>query len=182
MKNILVDALRQATDKESETKLSDSGSFDTTQEDFTATANQDLIDAGFDDDVEELELMSTTRGLVVPGADAGGDDEADEAIASATVLLTGSDCVIPDKNSLPPMPQLARHVPVICVVVALLSAAGWLGYQHLELRADASGLGAIAAQSPAATGQDELLPAEQAEQRFRYLRSALPVNEDEAMR
>lgn len=190
MKSILVDALRQANDKESETKLSDSGSFDTTQEDFTASANQDLIDAGFDDDAEELELMSTTRGLVVPGADAGGDDGANEAtptqltetMASATVLLTGSDCVIPDKNSLPPMPKLARHVPVICVVVALLSAAGWLGYQRLELRADTSGLGAVAVQSQAAAGQDELLPAEQAQQRFRYLRSALPVNEDEAGR
>ena len=190
MKSILVDAIRQANDGESETKLSDSGSFDTTQEDFTASANQDLIDAGFEEDAEELELMSTTRGLVVPDANADGDDKADDAMpaqfaetmASATILLSASDCVIPDRNSLPSMPKLARYVPVICVAVALLSGAGWLGYQHLELREDASGLGAVAVQSQATAGQDAVLPAEQVEQRFRYLRSALPVTEDEAAR
>lgn len=188
MKSILVDAIRQANDTESETKLTDSGSFDTTNEDFRATANQDMADAGFDKDAEELELMSTTRGLVVPDAGEHSDDGLDEDMPTqlaetsvgATVLLTGADCVVPDARSLPPMPQLARHVPLMCVAVALLSAAGWFGYQHLVLKADTSGLGVVAMQSQAVAGQDELVPAEQEEQRFRYLRAPIPASEDEA--
>lgn len=183
MKSILVDALRQANEDEPQRELSDSGRFDTIREDFSATANQEMIDATFGDGDEELELMSTTRGLTANDGEAAPGEaipaQLGETLAGATVLLTGSDCVVPDSDSLPPMPRLARHVPILCVAIALFAAAAWQGYQRLELRQYNSALGAIAMQTQAAAGQDELASDEPPAQRFRYLRSALPIDADE---
>ena len=183
MKSILVDALRQANGEEAETKLSDSGSFDTTQEDFTATANQDIIDVGVEAEVAELELMATTRDLLVP--DAGEDDEfppprVEDTAVSGAGWVTDRASVVRGNGSLARAPALARHVPLICVAAALLSAAGWLGYQHLLLQADAPGLGTVAMQSRAVPGQDEPLHSEAVAHRFRYLQSAHPLTPEGA--
>lgn len=179
MKSILVDALRSANDSESEANLSDSGSFDATHEDFTATANQDLVDAAFGEDAEELELMSTTRDLVVGGDEVSTPREPDEALADATVLLTVGEYVVPDNTSLPPMPQLARHVPLICTVLALVAAAGWFGYQQLEPRREASSLGVFAIPAINAAEPNEQVLVDGREQRFRYLNEALPASDNE---
>ena len=176
MKSILVDALRGANDSESEKNLSDSGSFDATHQDFTTTANQDLVDAAFGEDAEELELMSTTSGLVVSDEQASTPPEHDETIADGTVLLTVGDYVIPDSSSLPPMPQLARHVPLLCLALTLVAAVGWFGYQQLELRREASSLGVFAI--PASNVIEPALVDGQP-QRFRYLNDALPASDNE---
>ena len=194
MKSNLIDALRRAQEEKSDTTLSDSGSFDTTQETFAHPANQDLADAGFSDDAAELELMSTTRGLAITdipevsdvAADAEAAGETDEHVpaqfgetmASATVFLTGSDCVIPESGSLPSMPRLARHVPVL----ALAAGAGWQLYQRLDLRQDASALGAFGVPYQAGGGQREIALADEPAVRFRYLSGPLTVSEDEAAR
>lgn len=184
MKSILVDAIRQANEKEPETNLSDSGSFDATQEDFSAPANQDLIDAGFEEEAGELELMSTTTGLVVPGDDDRDSESMParpgDTMSGGTVLLTSSDYIIPDNDSLPPMPKLARHVPMLCVALALIAGASWYGYQHLDLEPGASGLGAFTVQSQAASARDELLSGDSSEPRFRYLTNAFPESDPEA--
>jgi hypothetical protein len=193
MKSNLVDALRRAQEDKSGTNLSDSGSFDATQEEFTTPANQELADAGFDEESSELELMSTTRGLAVNDVtevavppEVHAEDEEDmpvqfgETMASATILLTGSDCVVPSRSALPPMPKLARHVPALCVAVAVVAAAGWQVYQRLDLSQNASALGAFSVPSHAVAQQDNLVSAEEADVRFRYLSGPLPVSEDEA--
>jgi hypothetical protein len=202
MKSNLVDALRRAQEEKSETALSDSGSFDATQDEFTAPANQDMADAEFREDAAELELMSTTRGLAVndigevSDVAAGTDmvevaDDADEDVeqmpaqfgetmASATVFLTGSDCVIPESGSLPSMPRLARHVPVLCLVLALVAGAGWQAYQRLELRQDVSALGAFGVPSQAAGESQDVVLADEPGMRFRYLSGPLTPSEDEA--
>lgn len=199
MKSNLIDALRRAQEEKSETTLSDSGSFDATQQEFTAPANQDLADAGFSqDDAAELELMSTTRGLAVndiadvpevtTGSAVVGENEEHvpaqfgETMASATVFLTGSDCVIPESGSLPSMPRLARHVPVLCLVLALVAGAGWQLYQRLELRQDVSALGAFGVPVKAGGGQQEIAQTDELAVRFRYLSGPLTVSEDEAAR
>ena len=198
MKSNLIDALRRAQEEKSDTTLSDSGSFDTTQEEFAHPANQDLADAGFSDDAAELELMSTTRGQAVTdipevsgvAADTkiiGQTDEHvpaefGETMASATVFLTGSDCVIPESGSLPSMPRLARHVPVLCMVLALVAGAGWQLFQRLDLRQDASALGAFGVPYQAGSGQQEIALADEPAVRFRYLSGPLTVSEDVAAR
>lgn len=195
MKSNLVDALRRAQEDKSGTNLSDSGSFDATQQEFTAPANQELADAGFDEESAELELMSTTRGLAVndvaevavPPEVAGEDDEEmpaqfGETMASATILLTGSDCVVPSRGALPPMPKLARHVPALCVALAVVAGAGWQVYQRLDLSQDTSALGAFSVPSQAGDQQGELVSADEAHVRFRYLSGPLPVSEGEAAR
>lgn len=185
MKSNLVDALRRANEDKSGTSLSDSGSFDATEQDFSAPANQDMADAGFGEDDDELELMSTTRGLAVNDvADEVRETmpaEFGETMASATVLLTGSDCVIPDSRSLPSMPRLARHVPALCVALALVAGAGWQAYQLLEFRQDTSALGAFPVPSQPGGQQEELVSADEPGIRFRYLNRPLPVSEDEAV-
>lgn len=178
MKSILVDALRRANDSESETNLSDSGSFDATHEDFTATANQDLADAAFGEDAEELELLSTTRGLVVGDDNVSVPPELGETMASGTVLLTVGDYVIPDNRSLPTMPRLARHVPVLCLTLAFVAGTAWFAYQQLELRKDASSLGAFAIHQSNAGGTDGVVVADELQRRFRYLDAALPAGDD----
>lgn len=195
MKSNLVDALRRAQEQKSETNLSDSGSFDSTQQDFEAPANQDMADAGFGEDATELELMSTTRGLAVndmadaPTAEDVAEDDGDsmpaqfgETMASATVLLTASDCVIPGSRSLPSMPKIARHVPALCLVLAIIAGAGWQAYQRLELRQDASALGAFAVPSQTSDQQQEIVLADELEVRFRYLSGPLTTSGDEAGR
>jgi hypothetical protein len=195
MKSNLVDALRRAQEEKSGTNLSDSGSFDATQEEFTAPANQDMADAEFDEESAELELMSTTRGLAVndvtdvaavPEVVDENDEEMppqfSETMASATILLAAGDCVIPNSNSLPPMPKLARHVPALCVALALVAGAGWQVYQRLDLGQEVSALGAFAVPTQAGDQQEEMAPAEEADVRFRYLSSPLPVSENEAAR
>jgi hypothetical protein len=193
MKSNLVDALRRAQEEKSGTDLSDSGSFDATRKEFETPANQDMVDAGFDEESAELELMSTTRGLAVN--DVAEDPEAPEAaaeeefempvqfgetMASATVLLTDSDCVVPNSSPLPSMPKLARHVPTLCVAIALVVGAGWQAYQRLDFSQDVSALGAFAVPAPAGAQAGELASAEEADFRFRYLSGPLPVTEDEA--
>lgn len=178
MKSNLVDALRRANEDKSGTNLSDSGSFDATEQDFTVPANQDIADAGFREDAEELEFMSTTRSLAVNDVPA----EFGDPMASATVLLTGSDCVIPDSRSLPSMPRLARHVPALCVALALIAGVGWQAYQLLEFRQNTSALGAFPLASQSGGQQEELVSADKPGIRFRYLNRPLPVSEDEAVR
>jgi len=179
MKSILVEALRSANDSESEKNLSDSGSFDATHEDFTATANQDVIDAAFGEDAEELELMSTTSGLIVADEQASEPPEFDETIADGTVLLTASDYIVHDHSTLPPMPQLARHVPLLCLALAVLAATGWFAYQRLELHREASSLGVFAIPASDTADSDEQALADGNEQRFRYLNKALPTSDNE---
>jgi hypothetical protein len=196
MKSNLIDALRRAQEEKSDTTLSDSGSFDTTQEEFAHPANQDMAGAGFSDDAAELELMSTTRGLAVNdiaeapyvAADAEVAGETDEQLpaqfgetmASATVFLTGSDCVIPESGSLPSMPRLARRVPVLCLVLALVAGAGWQLFQRLDLRQEASALGAFGVPYQAGGAQQENARANEPVVRFRYLSGPLTVSENEA--
>ena len=198
MKSNLVDALRRAQEEKSDTTLSDSGSFDATQQAFTAPANQDVADVEFGEDAAELELMSTTRGLAVNDVDEVPDvgestniaEAADQVaeqmpaqfgktMANATVWLTDSDCVVPESGSLMSMPGLARHVPVICLVLALLAGAGWQAYQHLGLTQNSSALGAFGVPSRI-VGPQEIAQTDEPAVRFRYLNGPLTVGEDEA--
>lgn len=202
MKSNLVDALRRAQEEKSGTNLSDSGSFDAMQQEFKSPANQDVADAGSSEDAAELELMSTSRGLVVNDIAgfsdvAAGTDIAEmrevqdqdsekmhaqlgETTANATVLVTGSDCVIPEIGSLPLLPRLARHVPVICLSLALIAGTGWQAYQRLELRQDASALGAFGIPSQAPGKSQEIALTDVNGMRFRYLSAPLTASEDEA--
>ena len=159
MKSLLVDALRQANDEESDQVLSDSGSFDARSEDFAETANDE-----HGEDTGELELMSTTKALVVTEEvtddtpDASIEDEdlprADAAAAfnheeevdfSVTIVGEMPTPVDPQK-----MPRIAQFSPLLCLALAATVAGGWLLYQQLGAPLAGGNLGTVLAQSRAA--------------------------------
>ena len=88
--------------------------------------------------------------------------------------------MVPKGGPLPSIPGLARHVPVVCLAVALLAGAGWQAYQRLELSQDTSALGAFGVPSHAAGEPQENALANEPGVRFRYLSGPLTVSEEEA--
>ena len=70
MKSILVDALRQANGDDTDRALSDSGSFDTSQDTLAPPANDTI-----EEQHGELELMSTSSALVVREESEQGPEE-----------------------------------------------------------------------------------------------------------
>lgn len=85
MKSLLVDALRQANsdDSDADQALSDSGSFDATNDEFDAIANDDAGDAAHGADAD-LSLLATSAALELPAEPAEhAAEEAEEAIPPA---------------------------------------------------------------------------------------------------
>ena len=189
MKSLLVEALRQKDEGQEGDSLSDSGSFATPRADLAATAADE---ASTSEAAGDLELMATGAFLVandeelkkLGGADGEEVDgttdvEFSGTIAGETTRLIMGEAVLPAQDSLPSMPPVARHVPLVCVALALLAAITWLGIQQLELQQERSLLGsstaALRAQVPA--GQDGIAATAP---RFRYLGLDGQPLEDEA--
>jgi len=145
MKSILVDALRQANGDDTDQALSDSGSFDASQDALAPPANDTI---GEQDG--ELELMSTTSALVVQEQAEQGPEETVEGDESeATVQEPEADFeqaayepiayepvddqhamtvagMMPLPVSRQQAPRLARLAPLLCAVLAFTVAASWL--------------------------------------------------------
>lgn len=156
MKSLLVDALRQA--KSNEKSLTDSGSFDVQKESFAETANDANVDdretpaANSDetaadnaygsreagDNSIDLALMDTMNGTL----------PVQEPLASRSMVDTQSLVTANEKSKYDgtfrsqdhhPMsalstarmaPLWAQLAPLLCVVTAILSGAGWVLYQE----------------------------------------------------
>ncbi len=132
MKSLLVDAMRQAKGDKPGVTLSDSGSYDTTSAELLDTAN----------DADALSLFETSAGIEVgnptpPVADAENNDPPPQYVATGIATVASR------------APALARWTPVLCIVLAVVSAAGWSLYQQFQLRYGKSTLSA----------QVELMPA-----------------------
>ncbi len=126
MKSILVDALRQANGKEPDSTLSDSGSFDATAADFGPTANDEEVVplAGPD---ENLELMRTSAFHTDEFDEESEPDSPEQPLALTRAL--NSSALAPTQNSTT-APVLARFAPLVCVLLAVVSAASWALYQQ----------------------------------------------------
>lgn len=183
MKSILVDALRQANGDDSDQALSDSGSFDTSQEPLAAPANDSI-----EDERGELELMSTTNALVVHEetqheADVEADDppvdletEADfEDVATGPVAFEPVDdehaMTVAGMMPLPvtkrQAPRLARLAPIICAVLGLAVAASWLLINKLGV--SNAGLGGAVAQVSGTNPDDDTSSDPVPQSQFRFL-------------
>ncbi len=139
MKSLLVDVLREAKNGRPEQTLSDSGSFDTTQDEIPPTANDADI-SEHDADKKSLSLYETTASL-----DAAPSAASDVGF-SETNELTFDDAQVdavnePHEPSIrvsiasahSDAPRLARFAPLACVALAAIAAASWVGYQQLKL-------------------------------------------------
>jgi len=145
MKSILVDALRQANGDDTDRALSDSGSFDTSQDTLAPPANDTI-----EEQHGELELMSTSSALVVREESEQGpeetvkvdeseanfqDTEADfEQVSHESIVYEPVDdehaMTVAGMMPLPvtrrQAPPLARIAPLLCAVLAFTVAASWL--------------------------------------------------------
>lgn len=136
MKSLLVDALRRANTGDTGPSVSDSGSFDTADSEFGATANDEVIDS-HELDAEELELLSST-GVLVVSDDAAHSltipsaEFSPEEKSGAQLSISGERYahVAPPGN----VPVLARYAPLICIVLAIVAAGSWLLYRQVEIR------------------------------------------------
>jgi len=182
MKSILVDALRQANGDDTDQALSDSGSFDASQDALASPAN-DIID----EQDSELELMSTTNALVVTeeveqepeeieAVHPEPDDIALEAEANfETVAYEPVDddhaMTVAGMMPLPvtrrQAPRLARFAPLLCIALALTVAAGWLLINRLGVL-DVS-LGTTVAQVNGGQAVDDVASDPVPSSRFRFL-------------
>ncbi len=189
MKSLLVDALRQKEEGQEGNSLSDSGSFATPRADLAAN----VVDDGDTSEASgDLELMATGACIVandaglkkLDSADGGEVDETadvefSETVAGETTRVIMGECVLPAKDSLPSMPPIARHAPIVCVVFALVAALTWLGVQQLELQQERSQLGSSTAALRAETlaGENGITATAP---RFRYLDADGQPLEEEA--
>lgn len=192
MKSILVDALRQANGDDTDQALSDSGSFDTSQEPLDLPANDTL-----EDDHGELELMSTTNALVVQEeaqheTNVGVDDspvdletEADfEDAATGPVSFEPVDdehaMTVAGMMPLPvtrrQAPRLALLAPLLCVVLGFGVAASWLLINKLGI--SGIGLGTSVAQAGRLSPDDGSGSDPVPESRFRFLDEGAPGPEE----
>ena len=178
MKSLLVDALRQKDEGQEGEGLSDSGSFATPRADLAANVADE---ASASEAASDLELMATGAFIVAndeelqkldsaDGEEVDGttDVEFSETIAGETTRLIMGEAVVPARDSLPSMPPVARHAPLVCIALALLAAITWLGIQQLELQQERSQLGSSTAALRAEVAVDENGIAATAP-RFRYL-------------
>ncbi len=148
MKSLLVDAIRRANDDETDKALSDSGTLESTGGEFGATANDSVADAGDATNVDELQLFETSKGLSIGEANleyGTGPIEDHEALAvqqaarSTATVLRHVDAYA--------VPVVSKYSPHLCIVLALLAAAGWMLFQEFQFTANDGGLGALRASS-----------------------------------
>ena len=90
MKSLLVDALRQASSDDSDHALSDSGSFDVSNEEFAAAIANDEPDTPAED---ELELMATNHALDVSSEIADSTPEEAPEVVSEEVVYEASEAI-----------------------------------------------------------------------------------------
>lgn len=144
MKSILVDAIREANDDQSDSAMSDSGSFDASSQELGETANDEHVVEG-----GELELMATTNSLELPSEqiDDSRDSDRAEELASADEIDTSHAVTIVGELPRPVPPQnapaLARFAPIICVLLAITVGALWLLAHQLRVGPAVTGIGSL---------------------------------------
>jgi len=141
MKSILVDAIREASGDKPDSALSDSGSFDSSSDDFGETANDEhVVDDG------ELELMATTNSLELPSEqqDESGELDQAEETASADEIDTSHAITIVGELPRPVPPQkapaIARFAPLVCVLAAMAVGAFWMLANYLSVMSPVTGI------------------------------------------
>lgn len=137
MKNPLADVIRQSSG--SDHALSDSGSFDTSKQNFGPIANDEAIEAVED---AELELLESTGAIVLDDGTITfqTQDEIDHKVEDAPLPpseLLKANAFDPERA-----PLMSRYAPVICLATALLAAVGWSAWTTVRDYSSESSIGA----------------------------------------
>lgn len=147
MKNLLEEAARISNLAETSSNLLDSGSFDTTLQDFAETANDA---ATLEDSAADGAILAEPTPLeledIRPQWETLGDDEPiDSGIARKAAAESLVDSTVPVRHR---MPSIVRVSPYLCVLLAVASSAGWLFYLDVANSNNATTLGAALLQTP----------------------------------
>ena len=184
MKSILVDALRQANGEETDGALSDSGSFDASNQEFEATANDEVSEG-------ELELMSTTNALVIhddsehvveepavsdePVGRIELETDAEPVDDEHAITIAGMAPLPARKHN---APRIARLSPLFCIVIAVIVAVSWLALQQIGVSRGT--VGAVVGTS----GSDVVVPADGDDEvaRFPFLDNGRAIEPEDSAR
>ncbi len=182
MKNVLVDAIRQANRDEPGQTLSDSGSFDTADSDFGVTANDAVADT--QSIADELQLYETSNALT---ASDGGVGESIVLTDTTTSELAEAELPSDVQRTVPAVsarfntvrrtPVLSRYSPHICVLLAALAAATWLMFQQLQI---AQTGGILSAVRPTSAVQEQPGTVGGGQARFRFIESPVADSQEPA--
>ena len=177
MKSLLVDAMRQANKGDNDEALSDSGSFDTTTDQFTETANDAVVEAP-QPHADDLQLLDPDApGIGATDVEALGTGADAVAVAlpelespepangrELSAELAAFDVAVPAVSR---APSLSRLSPAICLALFFAAGLAWSGWQYWQTQVAGEALGASrilgaptpSAASAAATGSEvELFP------------------------
>lgn len=150
MKSLLVDAMRQANKGDKGAALSDSGSFDTTSDQFTETANDSVVDTPqpLADDLQLMDPDAPESDAIGIEALTNSADPVPPALSNAEIPepATGRnlsaefialDAAVPAVGR---APRLSQFSPVICLAVFLAAGLVWVGWQNWQEQATGSKL------------------------------------------
>jgi len=176
MKSLLVDALRQANEREASGTLSDSGSFDATRDDFGVIANDEersektRVGVDRSEDVD-LELLETSA----PADTDPASNDAVEFMAEEPVAMEPDRRIGMKSNAttVEEAPLLAKYSPLLCLCLALAAVGMWSVYLNISADQSATAIGAVfsesrRSESAVETGQGST------EERFPFLSSTEP--------
>lgn len=149
MKSLLLDALRDAKSGGEEKVLSDSGSFDTSSEEFSTTANDSDVDP---DAISESELALYETSISIelgidsedsPTPDLDELDTAEEHLGYAASL--GAATSVPDTSPTciraeTTAPAMARYAPIACLLCAAIAASSWFAIYYFKWGHSESGI------------------------------------------
>jgi hypothetical protein len=194
MKSLLVDAMRQANKGSDDAALSDSGSFDTTSDQFAETANDAEVKApdALADDLQLLDHNAPAAEAVAvsaPTAEAVAVDSIDIDEDQGSVQLP--DVVLPETPgdtelsieeatfdvAVPVVrraPRMSRFSPAICLTLFLAAGFAWTAWQNWQEQAAGSVLGASRIPgAPAGSAQNSAEMASTVE-RFPFIAATVP--------
>lgn len=177
MKSLLVDAMRQANKGDNGVALSDSGSFDTSSDQFTETANDAVVETPepLADDLQLLDPDQTIAADPVLLAELESAESASGRELSAE--MAAFDVAVPDVSR---APSLSRFSPAICLALFFAAGLAWSGWQNWQTQAAGSDLGASRIPgAPAQSAQSEAGAGSQVE-RFPFIAAAEPASGVEA--
>lgn len=181
MKNLLVDALREANSSDQNKALSDSGSYDTSSEDYSATANDAEVEQSALTDAD-LALYETGVSIEV-GAVANDVPTPDPQESTADRNSVSQTVEQGHPGAAAAAPALARYAPLICLLFAGITASAWFAIHFLQWGFTESGIAvsqspSTIAQIGSSSGVDSSGPTE----KFPYIDQVVVMQEPKAGR
>lgn len=160
MKSLLVDALRAANDNDDGLEIEETPAPEVA---VTLPATLEAAVPDMDADLELLENLSETTELEAANSDARFPDETsveEQPLLAKTLVLAHSRAAM--------FERAAIWMPVVCLLLAAVSAASFSGWSNVTGMGQNTDLDALSGQANMGTGQVESAVSEQAS-RFEFI-------------